>query len=71
MIKSISKQYAKLAFDKVKKFYIIETVKYRDGKTVKRYYRNSGPNRAVPVHIENLSWGFLLCLYSTLTSYWG
>ena len=55
MIKSISKQYAKLAFDKVKKFYIIETVKYRDGKTVKRYYRNNGPNRAVPVHIENLS----------------
>lgn len=55
MIRSISKELTKLAFDKVKKLYIVETIKYRNGSSVKRYYKNSGPNRAVPVHIENLS----------------
>ena len=55
MIKTISKELTKLAFDKVTKLYIVETIKYRNGKSVKRYYRNNGPNRAVPVHIENLS----------------
>ena len=69
MIRSISKEITKLAFDKVKKLYIVETIKYRNGSSVKRYYKNSGPNRAVPVHIENLSWGFLLCLYQPLQVY--